>query len=288
MLADRRTGQPREVDVAITQQVASHRVIVCVEATSGRRKASVEWVERMVGKHKCLPTSELVLVSEAGFYDPAKALAEAEGVTAIGPEDLAVDDPAYAVVNSVDSVLTKFVGIVPEEVRVAVQTPDGKKLWFKAVPTNMLYTDTGTELDTLYVLVRSMFDAHWQVLAEQLGIAELRGSGEHKFQLLVPDGELLTVRMDGEDFDRPLHVQQTDPPELQRVIALRVDGKMSYEVAEFELKHRRFGRTAVAYGQSTEEDPGLLVITEDESGGRITYRQQHRGEARGVLEPPTK
>ncbi len=114
MLRDRVTGQEREVDVVITTEAAGHPVIVSVEASSTRRPATVEWVDRMTGKHAHLPTDKLVLVSEAGFAASAYESAEAKGALAIAPEDLASEDPAFSVVNRLPSIWPKTVSLVPE------------------------------------------------------------------------------------------------------------------------------------------------------------------------------
>jgi hypothetical protein len=65
MLVNRATKRRREVDVVIRGKQATHDVVVGVEATKGNRMASVEWVERMIGKHQNLPTDKLVLVSQS-------------------------------------------------------------------------------------------------------------------------------------------------------------------------------------------------------------------------------
>lgn len=100
MLRNTVTGDEREVDVVIRSRVAGHEVIVGVEATGKGRKADAPWVEGMVGKHADLPTSKLVLVSQAGFYEPARRLAIAKGAVPLAPEDLDAGDPDHAVLKA--------------------------------------------------------------------------------------------------------------------------------------------------------------------------------------------
>jgi hypothetical protein len=273
MLTDRRTGERREVDVVIRQQVAGHEVVVSVEATARRRKATVQWVDQMVATHEDLPTSELVLVAEAGFAKTAKKRAEAKGVIAIEPEDLSGEDPAFVVVNRLKSVWTKTVEMAPEEVRIGVLLPEGRK-WFKALPNHLLYTDTGREVDMVETLIRMALDEFWPQVAESLRLAEVTESGERNLKLVVPAPP--SVRMDDEDVDRPLCArwELSDPPQLHKVIGFQVTGKVRYQVAKVDLRHLRLGKTAVAYGQSTEDNPVLLVVTEDESGGKVTFRRK--------------
>jgi hypothetical protein len=66
-LRDRVTLQEREVDVVIESKIGDYELIIGIECNASGRKATVEWVERMIGKHKDLPTNQLVLISQAGF-----------------------------------------------------------------------------------------------------------------------------------------------------------------------------------------------------------------------------
>ena len=71
MLIDRVTGEQREVDIVVESNLASHGITIGVECMAKNRRACVEWVERMRGKHKDLPTDKLILVSQSGFYKTA-------------------------------------------------------------------------------------------------------------------------------------------------------------------------------------------------------------------------
>ena len=82
-LSDRRTGKPREVDVVIEGPVGPNRVVICVEARKSRRRADVEWVERMCAKHENLETNKLVLVSPRGFTRRASEEARLRGADAL-------------------------------------------------------------------------------------------------------------------------------------------------------------------------------------------------------------
>lgn len=88
LLTNRVTGVEREVDVVIATTVAGYEILVGVEGTATGRKASTPWVESMLGKHEDLPTAKLVLVSEAGFYEPARKAALAKGALPLSPTDL--------------------------------------------------------------------------------------------------------------------------------------------------------------------------------------------------------
>jgi len=80
---DRSTGQHAEVDILIESTMAGHQVHVGIECTSTRRRATVEWVREMIGKHQTLAIDKTVLVSESGFTREAIRRAGAAGVAAI-------------------------------------------------------------------------------------------------------------------------------------------------------------------------------------------------------------
>lgn len=149
LLVNRLTGDPREVDVVIRSQVAGHPVTVAVEATSGRRRANVEWIERMVGKHRNLPTDRLVLVSEGGFSGTARELAEREGAITLSPEDLEGENPTAKIVGRLKSLWPKLLALTPERFRVFVERQDGGVGWFRAEPDHLLFLEDGTPVATL-------------------------------------------------------------------------------------------------------------------------------------------
>jgi hypothetical protein len=156
LLADRRTGSLREVDVVIRSQVAGYPVMVSVEATAGGRRADVHWVEQMVAKHGYLATSQLVLVSDAGFTAEATRIAEAEGAVVMQPEDLTQADPAGQVVGKLKSLWPKLLALTPERTRLRVQRPDGTLHWVVSLPDNVLYLGDGTEVATVIRLHHPM------------------------------------------------------------------------------------------------------------------------------------
>lgn len=80
---DSRTGELREVDIVIETNVADYALVTSIECMDHYRKATVEWVERMHGKHSDLPTNKLVLVSRSGFTRPAQSKATSYGITLV-------------------------------------------------------------------------------------------------------------------------------------------------------------------------------------------------------------
>jgi hypothetical protein len=66
-LADLHTGSSVEVDIVIEDCIGGHAIVVGIECTAGRRRATVEWYREMRAKHADLPISKTVLVSKTGF-----------------------------------------------------------------------------------------------------------------------------------------------------------------------------------------------------------------------------
>jgi hypothetical protein len=66
----------REVEIRVEAEVDGHPIYIGIEVSASKsRKKTVEWVERMQGKHAHLSTSKLVLVSSSGFTKAGLALA---------------------------------------------------------------------------------------------------------------------------------------------------------------------------------------------------------------------
>lgn len=81
ILQDRDTGSSVEVDIVIEEVIGSHQVLIGVECTAGKRKATIEWYREMRAKHADLPIAKTVLVSESGFTREVHKKAKKDNVT---------------------------------------------------------------------------------------------------------------------------------------------------------------------------------------------------------------
>jgi hypothetical protein len=116
-------GEPREVDALITTTVAGHTVHVGVEASKTKRRATVEWVERMIGKHQDLPTDRLVLYSGSGYTANARRKGEQHNLALIEAENLTDEEAAEQVLGGLKGIWPKFTTINILGAKVAVQSP---------------------------------------------------------------------------------------------------------------------------------------------------------------------
>lgn len=87
MLTDRVNGEQREVDILVTALAGGYTVQLGIEVISWTRPADTPWIEKMRAKHDNLPTDKLVLVSESGFYEPARRKAEFYGIEVLTLEE---------------------------------------------------------------------------------------------------------------------------------------------------------------------------------------------------------
>lgn len=87
MLTDRVSGELREVDVLVVAIAGGYSVQLGVEVISWARPADTPWVEKMRAKHENLQTDKLILVSEKGFYEPARRKADFYGIEVLTLEE---------------------------------------------------------------------------------------------------------------------------------------------------------------------------------------------------------
>src|ERR1700730_5553082 len=80
MVPDETAGTDREVDVLSKAEVAGEEISVGVEATALSRKLDLPGVQALIKKHEKLGTSQLIIVSESGFTEPAEREIDANHV----------------------------------------------------------------------------------------------------------------------------------------------------------------------------------------------------------------
>lgn len=271
------TNRLREVDVAITSKVAGHEVIVCVEATKTGRRADATWVEQQVGKHRHLPTSKLVLVSDAGFTKGGRELAIASNAIPIEPQDLGEDDPAFVVVNKLRSIWPKIIEITPERVWIWTERPDG--LWgpMQALVDMDVILEGEDSVGTLAQLVNAWVRGHIGTVSEQIGLADIE---EDRDQPIVIEATGWAIK-EG-DARRAFCLRYEPPgggePELHPIAKIRVVGHAKIRVLKVDLSHGRLGEVLFAQGEGRfGGKEALFVVTEDEEGGKLTIRTRDVG-----------
>jgi hypothetical protein len=272
MLPSRSTGALREVDVAIRAKQAGHEVIVSVEAISRSRKAARPWVDEMVGKHADLPTSKLVLVSEKGFTKDARKAALAADAVPLAPEDLG-DNPDNAVMRVLPSLWPKAITFAPDSLSVNFTDDDAPTTGWEDDPP-MLAIDDGRVVGTLWDVVRKVYEENWLDLMEQIQLRDIEKDDKRDFTLVLDpqEGDDLSLVVDGKPRMIFLINANRRGYSLRRVTVV---GTVEIQVSEIPLKGARLGDVDVkfAYGEGkVGSRDALLVVTETESGGKLTMR----------------
>jgi hypothetical protein len=275
MLPSRSTGALREVDVAIRAKQAGHEVIVSVEAISRSRKADRTWVDGMVGKHADLPTSKLVLVSEKGFTKDARKAALANDAVSLAPEDLGSDNPEKAVISALPSLWPKVVTFAPEALGVKFADDDAPRAGWEQDPP-LIGIDDGAHgqiVGNLWDVVRLAYGEHWLDLMEQMGLADVTEDEKRSFRLeLHPQGKDLEIGVDGRPHTMYVLNANGTGYSLRSIVAT---GMVEIKVSEVPLTGARLGDMDVnfAYGEGQVGGrDALVVVTEGESGGKLTVR----------------
>jgi hypothetical protein len=185
MLRSRDTGALKEVDVVIRSQQAGHEVIVSVEAVAWGRRADRNWVDRQLGRHADLPTSKLVLVSQSGFTEDARAAALARNAGPIAPEDLAGGDPAGTVVAAVKSLWPKVVTFELQELSVKFDDDDAPKDGWPAEPPAIYADDSSLLADTIDEFAKRIYHDHFRELMEQVDLVNIEEDDVRRFTLVL-------------------------------------------------------------------------------------------------------
>jgi hypothetical protein len=263
-------GKPREVDVVVTSHVAGHIVRVAVEASKTCRRANVEWVERMIGKHADLPIDKLVLYSGSGFTKTALDKATAHNIAAIAAVEMTDEERESAVLGGLRSIWPKRYSLKPQSARVWVERSGGAK-WFRAAPDIALFTDDGTQLDRgLQAAVVNHLRNQSVEIAEQIGLRDIAESMESEFVIVWAP---VFVPVDDGEVEVFVRYHDASPPELHRVVKVEIRGDAVIEVARVDLVHLQLGDVAVSYGEvDLGGKKGVFVATGKEQEGAMTLR----------------
>lgn len=87
MVFDRDAEADREVDILIEYKVAGHSIKIAIECRDRSRKATVEWIDSLLGKTKSLDVNKIVAVSKKGFTETARTKATSYGIDTLTLEE---------------------------------------------------------------------------------------------------------------------------------------------------------------------------------------------------------
>jgi len=90
-LADRLTGELREVDVCVHATVNGKAVTLALECRDHKREAGQTWIDTLRGKYANIPVDKVVAVARAGFAKTARAAAEKARIQTLTLEEATVE-----------------------------------------------------------------------------------------------------------------------------------------------------------------------------------------------------
>ncbi len=292
MLRHRLTGEDREVDVVVRSTIAGQEVVIGIEATAGGRPATVQWVEQQHAKHAQLPTNKLVLVAQGGFAATARQLAEAYGIVAISPEDLAAGDPTFDIVNNLKSVWAKLYSASSTSVIVRIDHPQlGQVVEITDPPAELnIYKAGGADLCPLKDLVDLALETHAAEYSRGADTKDQAHAASQSFSLTI-DPFVVNVN----DVPSTVYarwVAEDGSSALHAIMSLHIKGESTTAVHELRLNHKRLGEVSAAYADFQAAGKSAALIATAFAGEErvvVRVRDAPNGPVREqVLAPLTR
>lgn len=242
-LPDAATGDQREVDVVIETESRGRKWLTSIECRDRSRLADVSWVEAMLGKHRDLPTDDLILVSRIGFTPQAVRKAARYNTRVLSLSD-AVNADWVHIVGNLSHVYMPFLAAQPLQCEIIYPRyyPNSE---LPEVPLeSMLFSGDNLPLGTL----------------AQLGEAIARESSI---------GETVMRRKEGIAGEYPLTVTYTVPTDSYVIdvsgkqhVVKELRYRILFRISErfpVPLKHGSLGDLPVAFGSLTAHGADIHV-----------------------------
>jgi hypothetical protein len=248
-------GKNREVDICIESTVDGIPVTIGIECNERQRKASVQWVEEMKGKHDDLPTDVLILYSRSGFTKGAKEKAETyrKHIVALASLD---EDSAERLFNGAN--LLSFTTTSQKVTKVVIGVAASGDLpaqQVDAFPDTVIFNESGQEIAIVEVLVSQTLHSP-KVLLECLRIAKYHHKNfkVHSAPVTVGTGD-------------PVFLRQEKPRLLRLVESATISGDIEVRTSPLPLKHGKLEETTVAWGTVPYEGKeAMTVASKDKTG----------------------
>ncbi|MFT8180765.1 hypothetical protein ACLXNF_24580 [Mycobacteroides chelonae] len=234
----------REIDIRIETEVDGVPFYIGIEASASKsRRKSVEWVERMRGKHEHLSTSKLVLVSSSGFTKGALALAHHHGIEAITP-GVVTDCFVRDVVNNMASLRTGVLALTAETITLHIDPPIDK------VATMRIPVDAAAKIavhgpDSARLRGLDALIEHWvreKIDPSRLNMRDLENAKRDEFTLAQSEPVINGV---------PIYVIADDsdnPTTLRKITQFEIAGRFELSWIEMELEHGHIVGTNFSHG----------------------------------------
>lgn len=90
-IADKVTGELREVDVSIKMDVGSSEILIAVECRERSRKQDVQWIEQIAEKQRSIGANKMIAVTSKGISEQAMKKAQFYGISVRKLENITND-----------------------------------------------------------------------------------------------------------------------------------------------------------------------------------------------------
>ena len=252
-LTDNIIGKPREVDIVIERNDGVRDFVIGVECIgiSASRPATVEWVERMWGKHSSLPTDKLVLVSKSGFTASAKKKAAWWNITALSLHQAQDYDWESVVTKIGEMEIQSFLLPYVTGIKVIFAGDPNEELDVNNLdlPNSTLYDPEGNANGNP-VDVANRWLADPSLLKKLEEVAFTDAGTDIEFERKLRRGCYL---IDGKGINRS-------------VISLQVAAKCRKEVQKISLEPGSYGKAQIAHGAGTSFGrPTQVVFVQKQS-----------------------
>ena len=254
-LADSK-GRNREVDICIESNVDGIPITICIECCEGKRRANVEWVERMKGKHDDLPTNLLILYSRSGFTKSAKEKAQTYRKSIVALETLD-ENSAERLFGGASSLSIKTTSHTVTKVIIGVAASGDLPTEQESVfPDTLIFNQSGQAISTVEILVSQILHLPKAVL-EFLLISQ---DHHRTFNLHTP-----SVTVGAGD---PIYLLKTGQDSRLRLIeSLNISGDAAVQTLPLPLKHAKLEDATVAWGTVPYQGKqALIVASKDKTG----------------------
>lgn len=155
LMIDRVTKVEREVDVVIEIMTGDLPVVIGVEVVSHNRPADLEWLNKMWGKHKNLPTNKLVLVSKSGFTATAIEEGKMLGIELKSLND-AIEADWTLIVNKLKELFLARCYFTPTECRAVLEEKHQRSDDPVVGPNLILYNSQGEPQGKLLEIIEQV------------------------------------------------------------------------------------------------------------------------------------
>ncbi len=256
LLRDVRSGLDREVDVVVEHLVDRETITWSFEVVAPSRRADVEWVEAMIGKHRTMPTDRRFLVSWSGFTGGARRQAATNPRVALCTPDIVSGGGR----PRIKTIRVGTIRMTPTETRIGFNRPGGSKGWIRSDPDIGIYTAALEPVGPAQLLMDMLLhDPRVGPMAREYASMHPERDALKSFDLYAPIE------------DAKLNLYEQELVEIQPITLIEVLGNFRFEEKRLDMEVRELRGQPFAYGTvELARADATLVTRLDESLDVIT------------------